>query len=577
MARSSNGRSAATARGALATLGAMAAVLSLYATCPALAAAPDATFQPNLERTVSYLQKVQNQDGGFGGEPGAKSNADFSAWVAVALAATGINPRDQTTAAQHYAGGHSVFAYLIEHAGEMSLTTDYERELLVVDAAGASPYEFGGVDLVAKILERQLTEPGPNAGAFVHEGGSGEPGMNDTIFAILALSPIREPVARHAVQRAAEWVEAEQDCDYGWPATAHRIVATCPVGGGELAGEPESEVDMTGAAIEALNAAGRRQAAQAVERHAFEYLKEAQDADGGFSEEPGNLEPNVASTAWVVQAMWSAGIDPETWLTHSGPPTEEPLGYMASMQQEDGHIRWEASTEENGVWMTAYVIPAFAGDPLPIAAAPYEPLPQEPPGGTESGYGGESPQPGGGVISGGGGNGAPLFSRPQPRSKGHTPGGVRQLTDQRTERGATHRRNPGPARRTPVPTTTIAVAQVSRDRNRQAGAARTGNGRGSASAGAGTGGGARADRISLAGAAADGGRQAGGHEIRGVLIGAPASMDTPGTREPGAPGLHGAGAGADRTSWLAVGVAGALLLSVLIGTQIERRRPEAIL
>ena len=49
---------------------------------------------------------------------------------------------------------------------------------------------------------------------------------------------------------------------------------------------------------------------------AFEYLREAEEPDGGFLEFPGESEPNVASTAWVVQAMWSAGMNPETWLTH---------------------------------------------------------------------------------------------------------------------------------------------------------------------------------------------------------------------------------------------------------------------
>jgi prenyltransferase beta subunit len=599
-----DGRPAAAARGALAALSAMIVALSIYPACPALAAAPDASFQPNLERTVSYLQKVQNEDGGFGGEPGAKSDPDFSAWVALALAATGINPRDQTTARQHHAGGHSVYTYLTEHAGELSLTTDFERELLVVDAAGTSPYEFGGVNLVAKILQRQL----PN-GSFPHEAGSTDPGMNDTIFAILALSPIEEPVVQHAVQSAAEWVEAERDCDHGWPSTAHRIVAACPAGGSELAGEPESEVDMTGAAIEALNAAGRHQVAQEVEQTAFEYLKEAQDANGGFPEESGDPEPNVASTAWVVQAMWSAGINPETWLTHSGLATEEPLGYMASMQQEDGHIRWETSTEANGVWMTAYVTPAFAGDPLPILAVPYENLPLEPPASVESGNNGESPQPGSGVISGGGGNGAPLFSRPQPQSKGQTPGGVRLLTSEHTKEHKTERRrnpdsvrrsghrrnpgpvrrtgrrNPGPARRTPAPTTKIVVAQTSRHHHRtgaahsddRKGAAHNGKGRGSASAGAGTGGGARSDQISSVGAGAEGGERAGGQVVRGVLIGAPSSVDTRGAPEPGAPGLHGAAAGNNQTSWLAIGIAGALFLSAVIGMQIERRRPEVIL
>ena len=539
-------------RGTPAALSAMVAVLSIYPACPAQAAtARDPKFQPNLEATVRYLQNAQLEKGGFT-EPGSEPGSDFTAWVALALAAAGINPRDQSTAKQHWVGGHNAYTYLAEHVHEASSTTDFERELLVVDAAGSSPYDFGGVDLAGEVLERQIAT-GSNAGAFPHEAGSTEPGMNDTVFAILALSPIKEPVVQHAIQSASEWVEAEQDCDDGWPATAHRIVATpCPPGG-ELPGEPESEVDMTGAAIEALNAAGRHQAAQKVEQGAFEYLKKAQDANGGFPEEPGNPESNVASTAWAVQAIWAAGENPETWATHSGLTSEEPLSYLASMQQEDGHIRYRASEEMNGMWMTAYVTPALAGDPLPIPEVPFISLPalppEEPAG---NGDGGGSTNPGGGVIAGGGGNGARLFSRPQPGSKGHTPGGARQLQSRKHDSPRTHKLNPGPARKTPVPTAT--AASVHRAKKHDPVSHK------------GTGG------VALTGTGAGGGGQSSGREVKGILIGAPT-----GALEPGAPGLRGAGAGDNRTSWLAIGIGVAITLLAIAGSQLERRRPEVIL
>jgi hypothetical protein len=534
-------------RGTPAALSAMVAVLSIYPACPAQAAtARDSKFQPNLERTVRYLQNAQRENGGFA-EPGSEPGPDFTAWVALALAAAGINPRDQSTAKQHWVGGHSAYTYLAEHAHEATLTTDFERELLVVDAAGSPSYEFGGVNLITKILQRQLPD-----GSFPHEAGSNDPGMNDTIFAILALSPIKEPVVQHAVQSAAEWVEAEQDCDHGWPATAHRIAARCPVGGIELPGEPESEVDMTGAALEALNAAGRQGAANEVGQSAFEYLKKAQDANGGLPEEPGNPEPNVASTAWVVQAMWSAGVNPETWVTRSRLASEEPLGYLASMQQEDGHIRWQTSRELNGMWMTAYVTPAFTGNPLPIPAVTYEELPASPPEeSTGTGDGGVSNNPGSGVIAGGGGNGAPLFSRPQPASKGHTPGGARQLNSRKHDGPRTHKPNPGPVRKTPVPTATTASVHHARKHNQ---ASHKGTGGGALT---GTGG---------------GGAQSSGRDVKGILIGAPT-----GALEPGSPGLRGAAAGEKKTSWLAIATAAAALALALLGAFVELRRPQVIL
>ena len=89
-------------------------------------------------------------------------------------------------------------------------------------------------------------------------------------------------------------------------------------------------------------------------------------------------------------------------------------------------------SDEEPVWMTAYAAPAFAGEPLPPPLNLCRPIPQL----------SRRPAPvplqvavastaasgsGGGVIAGGGGDGAPLFSRPQPQSVGHTPGGARQL------------------------------------------------------------------------------------------------------------------------------------------------------
>jgi hypothetical protein len=531
-------------------LSAIFVALSICPACPAQAAtARDPRFQPNLEATVRYLQNAQHENGGFA-EPDTEPESDFSAWVTLALAAAGINPRDQSTAKQHWVGGHSAYTYLAEHAHEATLTTDFERELLVVDAAGTSPHDFGGGDLAGEILKRQIAT-GSNAGAFSHQAGSQTPGVNDTIFAILALSPIHEPAVQEAVGRATQWLEAQQKCDGSWNWNYAPRIGSCNRKERRLLpGEAGGEIDMTGAALEALNAVKHPDSEG--QKLAFEYLREGEAANGGFMELLTESEPNVASTAWIVQAMWSAGINPETWLTRSGLATEEPLGYLTSTQQPDGHIRYRESEEVNGMWMTAYVTPAFTGNPLPIPEVPYVPLPLEPPVSEESGNGGVSPRPGSGVVAGGGGRIALLFSRPQPGSKGYTPGGSRQLED-RHNRETEHRRNPGPARKAPVPTATTAGVHRAKQHD--------------PTSHKGTGG------VALSGAGAGGGGQSSGEDVKGVLIGA--SLDT--ALEPGAPGLHGAGAGDDETPWPAIGIGVAIALLALAGSQLERRRPQVIL
>jgi hypothetical protein len=543
------------ARRTLPALLAACAASTVCGVCPALAAAPNQTDQARLDRTVRYLQDVQNPDGGFGGAPGAESSPDFSAWVALALAAAGINPQDQALPA-----GTAAYAYLAEHAGELteanaecptsSCTTELDRVLLVVDASGTNPHDFGGVDLTRTILERQLPE-----GSFPHYVGEKTAGINDTIFAILALSPISEPAVREAVQRAATWLEDEQDPDGSWPSTCPRTaVMTCAAAGPE-----PGEVDMTGAAIQALDAAGRTDAAAL--QKAFEFLHESQNPEGGFPEFPGRGdESNVASTAWATQGIWSSSENPETtWVTTSG---GEPLSYMASLQQEDGHIRYETRKEENGVWMTAYVAPAFAGQALPIPPVPRGEPPQNPsgsdsgstppsPGSAEPGQGGKSAQSGRGVIAGGGGNGAPLFSRPQPQSKGKTPGGVRSLGSTRQKRPTKPTHNPVPRRKAHAHNATTPASKPSTSQI----------GRRSVGTFAGTG---------------SGGGQARGPDVKGVLISAPTGANKD-ALESGAPGLHSAGAGGNQAPWLAIGISGTAILLALAGTQLERRRPQVIL
>lgn len=391
----------------------LVAVLAMAGTAAAGATGP--RQQGLIDTTVRFLQESQQPSGGFASS-GQEPSQGISAWTALALAASGINPLDQARC------GIDAYTYLATHfhqgleeelAWPEIAITSFERELLVVDATGTDPHSFAGYDLVAEILGRQLSDGGF---AYTRKGAEGE--SNDTIFAILALSPVSEPGVGGAIDRAAEFVVEVQNEDGGWYYSGRNAV---------------SEVDITGAALEALVAAGpptaepQSAAYRRAEEKGLEYLRRAQLPDGGFPALPkSESESNVASTAWAVQGIWATGGNPETWTT--GGEAREPLDYMESMQQPDGHIRWRASSDMNGIWMTSYVTPAFAGQARPIPRAAR--------GDARASHGeaadclnvgqdGESPKPGEGVLAGGGGNGAKPFSRPKRQSKGRTPGGAR--------------------------------------------------------------------------------------------------------------------------------------------------------
>jgi Squalene-hopene cyclase C-terminal domain/Prenyltransferase and squalene oxidase repeat len=481
------------------------ALAAIAGICGPAAAAPPPG--PRLDAMVRYLQSQQGRDGGFPASPGGIEAPDFTAWAALALAAAGINPQEQSPPE-----GQSAFAYLLAHAGSLSSTTDFERELLVVDAAGTDPHDFAGRDLVGAILARQITA-GPEDGAFEHEAANPEARVNDTVFAILALSPIHEEAVSRAVTTAREWLVRVQNAGEpqqgggSWPSVSPDTVT----------GEPEHNVEMTGAAIQALAAAG--DGGSVARERALAFLRQAQEPDGGFPERPGEAEANVASTAWAVQGIWAAGEDPATWLREGN----QPLRYMESMQHEDGSLQYDAGSYENPVWITSYAGLAFAGAYFPLAAvAPAQHTPAsssgEPssssetstPPAPEAGHGGVAGQQArGGVIVGGGGDGAAAFSRPQPQSKGHTPGGARQLT------GAS------------------------------AGADRKGGGK---------------ERPPAAGT----------QTVKGVLL----SFRGP---QAGAPGLHSAAAGGSASSWLAIAIGLGAVGLALLGARLERRRPRILL
>jgi prenyltransferase beta subunit len=505
----------------------------LAAGAAATSGAPSPANQVRLDSTIRYLQEVQNPDGGFGGDRGGESIQGISAWVALALAAGGINPRCQArpsgTDAYSFLAVHFQRGLEEEITWPAIPTTALERELMVVNAAGTDPHSFAGHDLVAEILAR-VRDDGSLPSVT---GGRGE--INDAIFAIVSLAPVREPQTQAAVQAAADWLITQQNDDGGW---AWSVKGR------------ESEADLTGAAIQALRAAGRSDTV--AEKAGLEYLREIQDPDGGFPEFGGEPESNVASTAWAVQGIWAAGQDPETWLEEG----REPLFYMASLQQSDGRLRWKASQDLNGVWMTAYAAPAFAGQTWPI---PYTPCTKPPPAPAQPGQG-EGTQSAKGVIAGGGSAGAPLFSRPKPQSKGKTPGGARIVHKEPATRDYSRTRRGENATQ---PAATVSAEPGSDSERTPSAGGASGAGPG------GSGGSGGAEAVTPTQAANEGVDR----EVSGTLVAANAGSG-PGAF--GAPGLHSSGTDPGGASWAAAVIAAAALLSALVGSGLEFRRRVAL-
>ena len=145
--------------------------------------------------------------------------------------------------------------------------------------------------------------------AEIRSDGSVSEQVNLTSFAVLAL----RAASVGPTQRTLAWLARQQNPDGGF---------SFATGGGG------SDVDDTGAALEAL---GR--------------------------------DSNAQSTAWAVQGLLAAGVDPGSLRYGS------PLAYLRSLIASDGHVRYSRSEDQTPVWVTAQALMALEGKALPLAAA----------------------------------------------------------------------------------------------------------------------------------------------------------------------------------------------------------------
>jgi Prenyltransferase and squalene oxidase repeat len=309
---------------------AVVAALILAAALPSTARAVDTT------ETVQWLVEHQNPDGGWGPSVGDGSSVETTAWVMLGLEAAGGNPLDVMKA------GRSPVDFLRANVGDLSSAGDYARTIVALEGAGVDPRSFGGRDLVERLLDRRAAN-----GSYV-----GWPGT--TAFAVIAL---RAAGATGSLQHTIDWLATVQNPDGGW---------------GDLP-QPPSTADGTGAVLQAIP-----HTKPAVD--ALEYLRGHQRGGGGYVT-GGNGAVNSMSTAWAVQGMLAAGVDPAT-VRKGG---RSALDYLATRRAKDGHYTYSSSSDQTPVWVTGQVLAAVAGEAFPIEPPPPRLTQPVPEGGTGSG------------------------------------------------------------------------------------------------------------------------------------------------------------------------------------------------
>jgi len=229
--------------------------------------------------------------------------------------------------------GHPVLDALRAEVSTLSGLGDAERTILAAAVCGASSYSFAGRDLVAEVLKARDSD-----NSFEHL-------VNLTSFAVLALRAVGHSPSYPAIRDAAGWIEQQQGSDGGFGFGEH--------------GSP-SDVDDTGAALQALAAAGAHNAH--VLDAGADYLIRSQNLDGGFPEQYGS-ESNAQSTAWAIQGLIAAGQHPST-VRRRGSRT--PTGYLESLLAPGGSIRYSRTGDQTPVWVTAQALIALSGKTFPV-------------------------------------------------------------------------------------------------------------------------------------------------------------------------------------------------------------------
>ena len=320
-------------RGALGSGGVAAALLlvACLAFQPAHAQAESSAQQSAaVGKALVWLESQQRPSGGFAADSGREPGAEMTSWSMLALAAAGRNPLDVVKS------GKSPVDFLRTHRDEIKDAGDVARTILSLEAAGVDPRNFGGEDLVSRLLAERRGN-----GSY-----QGWPGTS--AYAVLAL---RAAGADSSTKATVDWLRKVQGADGGW------------------GNDPQSPstADITGGVLQVLT-----RGSQAADR-ALSYLRGEKRPNGGYA--PGkNLSANAQATAWVAQGLLAAGKDPAGFGGGSSS-----IAYLESLQAADGKFLQAPSTEVSPVWVTAEALVPLAGSFLPIAAPPREPQPKPPP------------------------------------------------------------------------------------------------------------------------------------------------------------------------------------------------------
>jgi len=337
-----------------------AAMISL--TAPAGAAAPTLPQTAVALGAARWLGTQLTPQGTIDDVTPGTADLSATAQTVIALGATGVDLRGARAGLSYLKANSTTYITQQGSDGPGQLA----NLILAAHALGASPYNFGGTNLVQRLLATEQTS-GPNAGRFGTDAQNADfnAGTLDQGLALAALAA----AGVHSDAASISWLTNQQCPNGGWtdPDTVSTPCDLVPIG----SAFPNEDTNTTSYAIQGLAAQSALTAT--VSTKTLSFVTAAQDTDGGW-----NFSPNTAanpetsdpnSTSVVIQAISALGLSPSSPTFDQGANT--PLTALLAFQVTSGaelgafYFPGIGSTTTGNVVATNQVVPALAGLTLP--------------------------------------------------------------------------------------------------------------------------------------------------------------------------------------------------------------------
>jgi len=250
----------------------------------------------SVPNALYFLLKNENEDGSFGPYM-------YTDWAAIAGGAA----YNQTLIS-------NISNYFKKNPLDSSLLTDNERHAMALMALNINPYTGTPTNYIQKIID-----------SFDGQQFGDKDLVNDDIFALIVLKNVGFNESNSMIVQDVKFIISRQDPSGSW-----------------------GSVDLTAAAIQALDRLNDLPGAQKAISEAANYLLKKQNDDGSFG--------NSFSTSWALQGFFSSG----------NPNTLKPSSYLASLQGKDGGLE-KGEDINSRILATSYAIPAILHKPWSLA------------------------------------------------------------------------------------------------------------------------------------------------------------------------------------------------------------------